>query len=76
MERQACRAASDQSACKVAGGAMDGRGLPRPWTEGMSWGATPTGGLLPGQGALSRQGGGGGVGVVPRRPRHKLPEGS
>ncbi len=42
MERQACRAASDQSACKVTGGAMDGRGLPRPWTERMSWGTTPT----------------------------------
>ncbi len=51
-------------------------GSPERGRKGMSRSAAPTAGLLPGQGALSRQEGGGGVRVVPRPPRHKLPEGS
>ncbi len=56
LKWQACQAASDQPHCEVVGEEMVGRGR-----RGMSQGATPDGGLLSRQGALSGQRGGGGV---------------
>ncbi len=55
-------------------GKWSAAGSPDRGRRGMSRGAAPTGGLLPGQGTFSRQAGGGSVRVVPRPPRHKLPE--